>query len=192
MSIREARFQTVVRQQYDYSCGSAALATLLTYHYERPTGEDEIFVSMFNVGDQQKIQREGFSLLDMKNYLARQGLTADGFQIPLDKIAEVGVPVITLVNTNGYRHFVVIKGIANGEVVIGDPAFGVNIKPIDEFRTIWSGVVFLIRNEPSKARDYFNHQRDWRVRQKAPFGTALTRDALANFTLLSTFMPGEF
>ena len=192
VSIREARFQTVVRQQYDYSCGSAALATLLTYHYDRPTAEDVVFVSMFNVGDQQKIQREGFSLLDMKNFLARQGLTADGFQVSLDKVAEIGVPVITLINTNGYRHFVVLKGIADGEVVIGDPAFGVNIMPIDRFQMIWSGIVFLIRNEPSKARDYFNHHRDWRVRQKAPFGTALTRDALANFTLLSTFMQNEF
>ncbi|RYF14189.1 MAG: peptidase C39, partial [Oxalobacteraceae bacterium] len=30
------RFETVVRQQYDFSCGSAALATLLRYHYDDP------------------------------------------------------------------------------------------------------------------------------------------------------------
>ena len=38
-SIREGRFQTVIRQEFDFSCGSAALASLLTYHYERPTTE---------------------------------------------------------------------------------------------------------------------------------------------------------
>ena len=33
VSIKEARFSAMVRQQYDFSCGSAALSTLLTYHY---------------------------------------------------------------------------------------------------------------------------------------------------------------
>jgi hypothetical protein len=35
-SMKERKFEQVVRQQYDFSCGSAALATLLTYHYENP------------------------------------------------------------------------------------------------------------------------------------------------------------
>src|SRR3546814_6408724 len=32
-------FRSVIRQRYDFSCGSAALATLLTYHYGAPTSE---------------------------------------------------------------------------------------------------------------------------------------------------------
>lgn len=192
VSIREARFQTIIRQQFDFSCGSAALASLLTFHYERPTTEHEVFVSMYEAGDQEKIQQQGFSLLDMKVYLARQGLTADGFQMTLDKVAEVGVPVITLINLGGYRHFVIVKGVRDGEVVVGDPAFGVRIYKVEVFEAIYSGVIFLIRNDAQLARTNFNNQRDWRVRQKAPFGTALTRDSLANFTLLSTFMLNEF
>jgi len=192
VSIREGRFQTVIRQQHDFSCGSAALASLLTFHYDRPTTEEETFTSMYQAGDQEKIQHQGFSLLDMKAYLARIGLTADGFRMTLDKLEEIGVPVITLVNMRGYRHFVVIKGVRDGEVVVGDPALGVRIYKTDEIEAMWSGVVFLIRNDARLARSYFNHQRDWRVRQKAPFGTALTRDSLANFTLFSTFLPNEF
>ncbi|MGE4086399.1 MAG: C39 family peptidase [Vicinamibacterales bacterium] len=191
-SIREGRFQTVIRQEFDFSCGSAALASLLTYHYERPTTEHQVFVSMYEAGDQEKIQQQGFSLLDMKTYLARQGLTGDGFQMTLDKVAEIGVPVITLINLGGYRHFVVVKGVRDGEVVVGDPALGVRIYKADVFQAIWSGVVFLIRNDAKLARTNFNNQRDWRVRQKAPFGTALTQNSLANFTLFSTFMPNEF
>src|SRR3546814_20011104 len=39
MSLKEKRWTTVVRQQYDFSCGSAAVATLLTYHYETHLAE---------------------------------------------------------------------------------------------------------------------------------------------------------
>lgn len=191
VSLREARFKTIILQRYDYSCGSAALASLLTYHYGRPTSEEEVFKAMFATGDQEKIQREGFSLLDMKTHLARQGLNADGFKVTLDRIAELGVPVITLINTGGYRHFVIVKGIDDNEVLIGDPAQGVLIVKKERFEPAWSGIALIIRNEASRGKANFNLAQDWRVRQKAPFGNALTRDSLANFTLLST-MINEF
>lgn len=186
VSMREARFQTIILQKYDYSCGSAALASLLTYHYDRPTTEETVFKAMFSTGDQDKIRQEGFSLLDMKVHLARQGLVADGFKMTLDRLAKLGVPVITLINTGGYRHFVIIKGIDEDNVVLGDPAQGVLIVKKEEFEPVWSGVVLVIRNEASRGKEHFNLAQDWRVRQKAPFGTALTRDSLANFTLLTT------
>src|SRR5690606_34611966 len=43
ISCRDIPFRTVVRQEYDYSCGSAALATLLRYHYGRDVAEREVF-----------------------------------------------------------------------------------------------------------------------------------------------------
>src|SRR3546814_9634417 len=64
MSLKEKRWTNVVRQQYDFSCGSAAVATLLTYHYEMPTDEARAFEEMFVRGDQAKIQAEGFSMLE--------------------------------------------------------------------------------------------------------------------------------
>jgi predicted double-glycine peptidase len=186
VSMREARFQTIILQKFDYSCGSAALASLLTYHYDRPTTEDAVFKAMFDTGDQEKIKQEGFSLLDMKVHLARQGLVADGYKMTLDRLEKLGVPVITLINTGGYRHFVIIKGIRGDDVVIGDPAQGVIIVPRAKFEPVWSGVVLVIKNEASRGKDHFNLAQDWQVRQKAPFGTALTRDSLANFNILTT------
>jgi predicted double-glycine peptidase len=186
VSMREARFQTIILQKYDYSCGSAALASLLTYHYDRPTTEEVVFKAMFSTGDQAKIQSQGFSLLDMKVHLARQGLVADGYKMTLDRLAKLGVPVITLIDTGGYRHFVIIKGIRDDDVVIGDPAQGVIIVTREKFEPAWSGVVLVIRNEASRGKEHFNLAQDWRVRQKAPYGTALTRDSLANFNLLTT------
>jgi hypothetical protein len=45
-SLKEARFRTVLKQRYDFSCGSAALASLLSFHYERPTTEETVFSAM--------------------------------------------------------------------------------------------------------------------------------------------------
>lgn len=183
VSLREARFQTVIRQQYDFSCGSAALATLLHYHYDTDVGEATVFKSMYENGNPDIIRQAGFSLLDMKSYLARTGLRSDGFEVTLDKLAEVGIPAIALVNTNGYRHFVVIKGIRDDEILIGDPALGTRIYKREDFEAIWQGVSFIIRDKMKLAQANFNKQEDWAVRAKAPFGTALSRQGLSTLSL---------
>jgi predicted double-glycine peptidase len=187
VSLREARFKSVIRQEHDFSCGSAALATLLTHHYKRPTTEAQIFEAMYAAGDQQAIQRFGFSMADMQRYLATQGLRSDGYRVGLDKLAEVGVPAITLINTKGYSHFVVIKGMRGGDVLVGDPAMGLKAIPRAEFEPMWQGVVFVVHDDIDRGRETFNRPEEWAVRRKAPFGTALSRNGLATFSVM---LPG--
>jgi hypothetical protein len=182
-SLEEAKFKTVLRQRYDFSCGSAALASLLSFHYDRPTTEERVFTAMYDLGDKERIHRTGFSLLDMKGYLEAQGLRSDGFRVSLDKLEAAQVPAITLINSNGYKHFVLIKGVRGGEVIVGDPALGVRIYQRDAFAAMWEGIAFIIRDEPELARKNFNSARDWAVRVKAPVGTALTRQSLASFNV---------
>lgn len=188
-SLKEARFKSVVRQQYDFSCGSAALATLLTYHYGRPLSEEDAFRSMFAVGDQQVIQKYGFSLADMQRYLTSLGLRSDGFKVGLDKYLQVGVPAITLISTKGYNHFVVIKGMKGGDILVGDPALGLKSIPRPEFEAMWQGIVFVIRDDLASGRQAFNRDDEWAVKRTAPFGTALNRRGLATF---SVALPGLF
>lgn len=188
-SLKEARFHSVVRQQHDFSCGSAALATLLTHHYGRPTTEEETFRSMFEVGDQQAIRRHGFSLADMQRYLSSIGLRSDGFKVTLDKLAEVGIPAITLINTKGYNHFVVVKGVRGNDVLVGDPALGLKAIPRPEFDAMWQKVMFVIRDDIAAGRAAFNGEAEWAVQRKAPFGTALSRRGLSTF---SVALPGLF
>lgn len=182
-SLKEARFKSVVKQRYDFSCGSAALATLLTYHYRRPTAEHEIFTAMYEAGDQEKIKKVGFSLLDMKEYLARVGYKADGFKVSLDRLTALGVPAIALIDVKGYKHFVVVKGLGPDRLLIGDPAAGIKVVKTERFQETWNGVVFLIRNQATVGRDHFNLKDDWEADLRAPFGTALDRQSLASFTV---------
>ena len=123
-SLRELRFRSTVRQQFDFSCGSAAVATLLAHHYGQRTSEQAVFEGMYQHGDQAKIRREGFSLLDMKRYLATLGFEANGFEATLEMLGQAQIPAIALIQDQGYHHFVVIKGLRQGRVLIGDPSGG--------------------------------------------------------------------
>lgn len=189
-SIAGQRFATTVRQQYDFSCGSAALATLLTWHYGVPATEAAIFQRMYQDGDQPKIRREGFSLLDMKRFLARLRLTADGFQQPLDKLFANRLPAIVLLSENGYNHFVVIKGGDAERVLVGDPSMGTRSLPRERFEALWpSKLLFVIHGY--KGQVTFNGQTDWRAAPMAPLAQAVDRNTLTNLTL-PRGGPGEF
>src|SRR5690606_5581301 len=191
-SIQERKFAEVVRQQFDFSCGSAALATLLTYHYEDPTDEMQAFNVMYAQGDQARIQQAGFSLLDMKNYLATVGYDSDGYQADLDTLAGAGVPAIALINFKGYRHFVVIKGLREDGVLLGDPALGLRRLPRAEFEAMWeNAVLFIIKNKADVGKRHFNADRTWGKLARAPLGDALSNDNLAKLTVDLPLL-GEF
>jgi len=182
-SLKERRFRTTVRQQYDYSCGSAALATLLTFQYQDPVSEEAIFKAMWNVGDQEKIRHEGFSLLDIKEYLEANGYQANGYVAPLDKLVEVGIPAIALIKDNGYNHFVVIKGVQNGKVLLGDPSVGSRIVSRTEFEKMRpNNILFVIVGK--RERVVFNTRNEWQFRPQAPLGAAAGPDNMANIGLL--------
>ncbi len=182
-SLKEARFRTTVRQQFDYSCGSAATATLLTYQYGRPVSEQDIFQEMWDVGDKEKIRLEGFSLLDIKRYLENNGYQADGYVAPLDKLVQNGIPALALIRDNGYNHFVVIKGLNEREVLAGDPSIGSRIIPRADFEKMWiNRILFVIHSDQDRA--VFNSRHDWHVRETAPLGLAMGSSSLANVTLL--------
>lgn len=182
-SLAELSWEGVVRQQYDYSCGSAAVATLMTYHYDRPTSEGEVFEAMIRRGDREQIETYGFSMLDMKRFLDDRGLNADGFDIALDDFIRIGVPAITLVNTGGYKHFVVVKGMDADNVLVGDPAAGTVVVPKDIFETLWSNKVLGVRNEIEVARANFNSERDWRVRPPSPIESGVRRTSVGSYLL---------
>jgi len=185
----EARFLTTIKQERDFSCGSAAVATLLTYHYEFPVSEHDVFDYMYRHGDQTLIRRAGFSLLDMKQYLESRGFPADGFRLSLDDLAKIGVPAIILINDDGYNHFVVIKGITRRYVLLGDPAKGTRAMDRSRFEKIWNGLAFVIRNKVDVASSHFNLVKDWRVTARAPLDTVLPHQGIAALYLS---LPGPY
>jgi predicted double-glycine peptidase len=189
-SIKQARMATTTHQQFDFSCGSAAVSTLLTIHYGRPVTEQAVFEYMFRNGDKDKIKTQGFSLLDMQKYLATHGLRADGFQLPIEKLFESKLPAIVLVSDKGYNHFVVIKGMADGRILLGDPSRGTRTMPLEQFHDIWKNkLLFVIHGY--KGMPEFNGAADWRAAPIARLDDPANRNAL-DMASLPRFGPGEF
>ena len=183
-SWRDIPFRTVVRQQYDYSCGSAAVATLLRFHYDLPVNESEVFQLMYEQGDQARIRSVGFSMLDMRSYLETRGFRADGLRLSLDRLAALQVPAIALITHNNYRHFVVVKGISADRVLVGDPTFGIQSYSREEFAEIWNGVVLAIRQPPEGwPAPTYNRAEEWRPWSRAPLNMAQQPISATDLTL---------
>ena len=58
-SMQERRFRNVVRQHTDYSCGAAALATILRYAYHLEADEGTVIEGMMGVSDPQLVHQRG-------------------------------------------------------------------------------------------------------------------------------------
>lgn len=189
-TLKESRFRATIRQQYDFSCGSAALSTLLTYHYNHPVTEQAVFEEMFRNGDPERIRRAGFSMLDIKRFLERRGFQANGFEAPLEKLERAKIPAIVLLNERGYNHFVVVKGIRNGRVLVGDPAGGTRVLTRKSFDAAWHNkILFVVTNRTELAS--FNGTSDWRAAPLAPLGDGVDRGGLTHL-VLPKFGAGDF
>jgi predicted double-glycine peptidase len=168
MSWREIPFRTVVRQQYDFSCGSAAVATLLTYQYGLPTPEGRVFATMWEKGDQEAIRKVGFSMLDIKNYLDGIGYRTEGFRLSIAQLRQAARPGLVILDLKGYKHFVVVKGVIGDRVLVGDPMLGLGQYTLKQFQEHWNGIFLAIVSSPAKEAPTFNLASDWTPWSKAP------------------------
>ena len=180
-SFESRRFDSVMRQQYDFSCGSAAVASLLSFHYQDRVTEHDVFIEMLALADEQKVRQNGFSMLDMKRYLEARGYQADGFRMPLTGLKEkVRLPMIVLLDIDGFRHFVLIKGISDSEVLVGDPARGLKVYSYSRFSEYWNGTAFVIRSHLVQGRDGFLGDGHWPHVARAPMQKGLSGPSLGH------------
>ncbi|HYD79556.1 MAG TPA: C39 family peptidase [Paucimonas sp.] len=149
----ELKYRNIVRQAYDYSCGSAALVTLLKHHIGIDVSEQQAMEGMLERGEKQKIiERRGFSLLDMKRYVASLDVDSAGFRAEVKDLLTLEHPAIVPIDYAGFKHFVVLRGVRDGLAFIADPSAGNIVIPIDEFGKLWDRntlfIVYPPKNRP--------------------------------------------
>ena len=143
-SWKALKFNGMVRQQTDFSCGAAALATIFNFAYGKRTTERQVLVNMLKTADADIVKDKGFSLLDMKNYVAAVGMKGEGFEVPFSALEHLKVPGIALLNIKGYKHFVVVRKADEDFIHIADPALGNRVMKRRDFERSWNGVVFVV------------------------------------------------
>ncbi|MBI5039803.1 MAG: hypothetical protein HZB57_00885 [Gammaproteobacteria bacterium] len=142
-SLLETRQERVVLQQWDLSCGAAALATILKYQFDEPVTERVIALELIKrdeyIADPSLVsKRQGFSLLDLQRVVERRHFKGVGLgRLAFEDLLE-HAPLIVPMSFNGYHHFVVFRGAYRGQVILADPGWGNRTLSADDFERAWT------------------------------------------------------
>lgn len=139
----------LVKQGYDFSCGSAALAILLNHYLGEDFTERQVIAGLMHYGDSSQIaKRQAFSLLDMKKFVTELGYVGEGYRAELDDLITLKTPCLLPISIMNYRHFVVFRGIYQGHVFLADPWKGDISFTIDDFYNQWYDKVIFVVSPP--------------------------------------------
>lgn len=127
------RDHKVIKQNKDYSCGAASIATLLSYYYQRDTTEQEVLELLIEVAD----NKGQASFADMKEILPRLGFKGVGLATSWNQLIDLKIPVIAYVRHRKQDHFTVVSGISEGKVKLSDPSLGNRTLTRGQFKEIW-------------------------------------------------------
>ena len=136
----------VVRQSGPYSCGAAALATILTYQFGQATSEGRVIEELSaRVSPAQLEAAKGYTLLDLEQVVRARGLEGAGYRgLDLSGLRRLG-PAIVPLDLKGGRHFVVFRGASGDKVLLADPAAGTVTMAIGDFERLWHlGIGFAV------------------------------------------------
>ena len=143
----------IVMQSSDYSCGAAAVATLLTYYFDDPVAETAIMESVLKglpAADQKDRKKQGFSLLDLADYVTARGYESAAFRLTLGQLQKVHLPALVHLSVGGDRHFVVLTKIRGDQIYLADPSRGNMRLPVDDFASEWTNIVLVV-TKPGRA-----------------------------------------
>lgn len=151
-SLNAIKWLHVERQAYDYSCGPAAIATIMRSYFGDQTDEKEIIRSILATlsdDDIKKRETTGFSLLDLKKQAQRMGYIVDGVKLKPTALEKLLGPVIILLKNKKQDHFVVLKGAMEGKVYLADSSRGNITVPMASFLEEWDGTTLILGKKNS-------------------------------------------
>lgn len=163
-SLVELRGRGTVLQRHEYSCGAAALATLMGF-FARPLGESEVLHLIFGetlpvekAPDGREVLR-ALTLADLEVGARKEGFKVVSVQVPEAKGLEEALhslkPAIARMSLYGeYLHFVVVRDIRGDWVSVSDPGYGSFRMPKSQFFASWDRgdrILLAIGREPFEA-----------------------------------------
>ncbi len=81
----------------------------------------------------------------MKKFTEKLHYKAVGYKIKdIDKLKELKVPVIALIDTQRYKHFVVIRKVTDKYVYLADPSWGNRRMKLLDFEKVWNNIILAI------------------------------------------------
>jgi predicted double-glycine peptidase len=132
ISWQSLRDKQIVKQKYDYSCGAASLATILSEYYSDPRTEKEILALISNGN------ATGASFYDMSAGLTKIGYEGIGFAATFEQLLNLKIPAIVYIKHRKTDHFSVLRGIEKDSVLLSDPSLGHITYSKEQFMRLWA------------------------------------------------------
>lgn len=130
---------TLTRQQAGFDCGSAALATLLSFYTDRAVEPDDLVRSQsFTTDEWQRVRREGFSLSQLADMAAALKVEPSVTRLPSRALLSVPLPVLVYLRLPTGPHFSVLTGVAGQRVTLADPTQGALMWTLNQFLRAWA------------------------------------------------------
>ncbi|HBV64719.1 MAG TPA: hypothetical protein DEF45_17040 [Rhodopirellula sp.] len=182
---RQIRNESIVMQQRDFSCGAAALATILNYYWEENVSETALLVLVAKLLTKEELRdrvANGLSLMDLKRVAQAGGYTAIVGKFSIERLGESKLPLIVAITVNEYDHFVVYRGRDENFIYLADPIRGKLRVPVETFVEQWQKNAILAVIKPKT-----------KPNQQSPLLVQPTdRDpAKSNSVFLRTFLTGR-
>ncbi|HGP7148335.1 TPA: C39 family peptidase [Neisseria meningitidis] len=107
----------IVKQDLDFSCGAASVATLLNNFYGQTLTEEEVLKKL----DKEQMRA---SFEDMRRIMPDLGFEAKGYALSFEQLAQLKIPVIVYLKYRKDDHFSVLRVIDGNTVLLADPSLG--------------------------------------------------------------------
>lgn len=129
-SWKTLRDERVVKQDLDYSCGAASLATIMQEFYGQKISEEDVLMRMED--------DDAASFQDLSDVAWEYEYSAKGLALDFEQLKTLKIPVIAYLKHQGDDHFSVIRGIgSDGMVWLGDPSWGNRKFSAEQFKAMW-------------------------------------------------------
>ena len=149
-SYQEMRYAKLVRQRFDFTCGAAALATLLNYFYGAHITEGmllEMLRKRYTAAQWKAKSNSGLSFEDLSYLTAKLGYASAGARVGLAGLTRLKGPVIVHLRRDKFDHFSVLKGISGDRAFLADSIFGNERMRIENFLEIYTGAALAVWKE---------------------------------------------
>ncbi|WP_241262884.1 C39 family peptidase [Parahaliea mediterranea] len=201
-SWKELRDHGVVKQSLEYSCGLAALATLLTHYFQQPISEEQILSDLLE--DEALVSRTldwestGVSLWILRYLAQKYGYVATGLSLDEKRLRQLRFPAVAALEHDGFAHFTVLRGVGAENFHLADPSWGNTSLTSQDFMSKWldpvtgRGKILLLSPKSERAERNLDFLPDTEARRQSPsWGNDWSGQQIMPFEPRLRFYPGS-
>lgn len=145
--------RNIVMQQRDYSCGAAALATMMRYYWRQDVEEIDVLKVIEAMLTKEELKdrvENGLSIADLRRAAVKLGYQSAIGKMTIEKLTESKIPVIVALKQKDFNHFVVVRAFQGSYVYLADPIRGNVRMLVADFSDQWIENTLLVVVKPGK------------------------------------------